>query len=462
MGLTLRFLSLFSGIEAASCAWKPLGWQCVAVSEIEPFPSAVLAHHYPDVPNLGDVTKITEQTIAGLGQIDLVVFGSPCQDLSVAGKRAGFSGERSGLFHTAIRIIQWARTHNGCRFALWENVPGAFSSNKGRDFAAVVSEMAGLADVDVPANGWGTEGAALGDDALLEWAVLDAQWFGVAQRRRRVFAIADFGDWSNRPPILLERDSLRGDTAPSREAGQSTAHDVAPSLTASGRGVERIGETRGQDPVVAVTCMAHGQGGAEIAGNRCPTLTCNHEAPIIAFDSRQDPVSSDQVFGALGSSSPQAQAVSLRGREGGATAELGGDISNCLRASSGGGDKPHVLAAMSVRRITPTECEKLQGFPPWYTMIPWKAYQAWAKKREKSADGKSFEQWLIETTGRGLRQPTIQDCPDGPRYKALGNSMAVPVMRHIGKKIDAALSFAAHSGSISEPELTNQDQQGAV
>lgn len=127
----MRYLSLFSGIEAATVAWHPLGWECAAVAEIEPFPCAVLAHHYPPVPNIGDVTAITEEQIKALGPIDLVVFGSPCQDLSVAGKRAGLQGERSGLFFTGIRIVEWARKHNGCRFALWENVPGAFSSNGG-------------------------------------------------------------------------------------------------------------------------------------------------------------------------------------------------------------------------------------------------------------------------------------------------------------------------------------------
>src|SRR5699024_3201044 len=118
----MRLLSLFSGIEAASVAWEPLGWECVAVSEIEPFPAAMLQHHYPSVPNLGDVTRITEDDIKALGPIDLVVFGSPCQDLSVAGRREGIKGEQSGLFFSAIKIIEWARKHNGCRFALWENV----------------------------------------------------------------------------------------------------------------------------------------------------------------------------------------------------------------------------------------------------------------------------------------------------------------------------------------------------
>jgi len=223
----MRYLSLFSGIEAATVAWHPLGWECVAVAEIEKFPVRLLQHYYPNVPNLGDVTKVTEDDIRALGRIDLVVFGSPCQDLSVAGKRKGLEGERSGLFFTAINIIDWARKWGGCRFALWENVLGAFSSNKGRDFAAVVDALAGLEGTEVPPKGWGTEGAAVGTEGMVEWATLDAQWFGVAQRRRRVFALADFGDWANRPPILLEPESLRGDSPPSREAREDVAGTLA-------------------------------------------------------------------------------------------------------------------------------------------------------------------------------------------------------------------------------------------
>lgn len=151
----MRYVSLFSDIEAATHAWHPLGWHCVAVAEIEPFPSRVLAQHYPNTPNLGDVTAVTEDDIKRLGPVDLLVFGSPCQDLSVAGKRKGLDGERSGLFFTAMRIAGWMREHCGLRWALWENVLGAFSSNEGRDFAAVVDHMAGVAGTEVPPKGWG-------------------------------------------------------------------------------------------------------------------------------------------------------------------------------------------------------------------------------------------------------------------------------------------------------------------
>jgi DNA (cytosine-5)-methyltransferase 1 len=151
----MRFLSLFSGIEAASVAWKPLGWQCAAVCEFDAAPNKVLAHHYPSTPNLGDITKITEDDIRRLGRIDLVVFGSPCQDLSVAGTRKGLDGERSGLFFAAMRVIRWARKHCGTRWAVWENVPGAFTSNSGHDFAAVVGALSGMEPPAPPTRGLG-------------------------------------------------------------------------------------------------------------------------------------------------------------------------------------------------------------------------------------------------------------------------------------------------------------------
>lgn len=365
----MRYLSLFSGIEAATVAWHPLGWQCVAVSEIEPFPCKVLAHHYPNVPNLGDVTKITEQQLAALGPIDIVVFGSPCQDLSVAGKRKGLldangDATRSGLFFTAVNIIHWARKHCGCRFALWENVPGAFSSNKGRDFASVVEWLAGLDDIEVPPKGWGNEGVAVGDEAMVEWATLDAQFFGVAQRRRRVFALADFGNWTNRPPILLEPEGLRGDSPPSRKEGESVAGTTGASSkdcrvdTFTLTGFAKYEET-------------------EIAGTLRQNLNKEAHDLALTYDMKQhhNPQPSDTM-----------QMTTLN---------------NAFVR----GDTPLIASpAKQVRRLTPVECERLQGFPDNYTDI----------------------------------KPNGKPTPDGPRYKALGNSMAVPVMHWIGEQIDIA------------------------
>lgn len=524
----MHYLSIFSGIEAASAAWKPLGWTCVGFAEIESFPCKVLAHHYPDVPNFGDVTKITEADIMCLGNIDIIIFGSPCQDLSVAGKRKGLAGERSGLFHTAINIIEWARIHCGLRWALWENVPGAFTSNSGRDFAAVVESLAGV-EVAVPPKGWGTEGCAIGEKGMVEWAVLDAQWFGVAQRRRRVFALADFGDWSRRPPVLLEPESVRGDSAPSRSAGQSVAGTltrgvgergaedgergllhVTHALTANGFDASEDGTGRGT-PIVPSVSMCLNAGGmgridaesetliphaymparsfgadgginehfaerdvcdalhtASGSGNKAPLIAFNYNAQAaqLPTTSRNTSISdsltcsqgvavcfSSKDYGgdasadvaptmrAMGHSESHANAgwqlavafTDTRGDSRGSGIQVTGDIANTLHCAKGvseqqavafaqnqlgeirvgevantintnsnasGRNTPMVQTDMQVRRLTPRECERLQGFPDDWTAL------------EKAADG--------------------------PRYKALGNSMAVPVINWIGRSLRAA------------------------
>ena len=514
----MKFGSVCSGIEAASVAWHPLGWRAAWLAEIEPFPAAVLAHHYPDVPNLGDMTSLPERIRSGeVAAPDVFCGGTPCQAFSIAGLRRSLDDARGNLslvFCEIADAIDSVRLSAGDEPAIivWENVPGVLSTSDN----AFGCFLAGLTGEDeplvAPGGKWSNAGYVLGPKRAVAWRVLDAQYFGVAQRRRRVFVVASAREGFDPAAVLFEWDGVRRDSAPSREAGETTSHAIAPSLTCSGRGFDRVGETRGQDPVVAI--MAHGQGGAEIARERSPTLTCNHEAPIVTrhvVHGTQDPCVSQlqqpqagrpchplaagavlqpAIAGTLGAnhgnikaehawtgqllpvpayatqagalrtnpnSGPdgigvqkdhaytlearaevQAVCVSLRGREGGGTAELGDDVGNCLRASGGGGDKAYVLAsvavrdisqtitsnygkqvdssdtalgpnavfpAMKVRRLTPMECERLQGFPDSYTKIPW-------------------------------RKKPAADCPDGPRYKAIGNSMAVPVMAWIGQRIN--------------------------
>ena len=468
----MRYLSLFSGIEAASMGWKPLGWECVAVAEIEPAPCGILNRHYPDVKNLGDVTTISATDIKELGSIDIVVFGSPCQDLSVAGARKGLidadgNYTRSGLFFTAINIFQWARNHCGARFALWENVPGAYSSGSGKDFAAVVSYMAGLDDLGVPENGWGTEGAAVGDNGMLEWACLDAQWFGVAQRRRRVFAILDTGDWASRPPILLERHSLRGHTPPSRETGEKATGTTTGSLTSSGGGRDSIdnyacggigiysSSSSSSSPLLASGMdLGHGcealmvfnkQSNCEyddddVAStlsardyksptdlimfnsdampdqmnfdpNTASSLTCSqHPAiaySIITANTNANRLGiSEEIAPTLDQSQPPAVAHTQYG-------EIAGTLTRRYDSSPCSDRGANIVFAKKkgIRRLTPMEYERLQGFTDNYTKIPYK---------------KGF-------------------MPDGLRYKALGNSMAVPVMRYIGERIVQAMHYEAIS-----------------
>ena len=423
----MRFGSVCSGIEAASVAWNPLGWKAQWLSEIEPFPCSLLAHHYPDTPNLGDMTKYNDWPTDDKHAIDLLCGGTPCQSFSVAGLRKGLDDPRGNLMLTFGAIAAKYRP----QWLVWENVPGVLSSNGGRDFGSFLGMLGQL--------GYG-----------FAYRICDAQYHGVAQRRRRVFVVGCLGDWRSAAAVLFERHSLQGHPAPRRQAGQGTSHSLAPSLTASGRGVERTGETRGQDPVVAVPsvagtmkackdsggwsnsadhaaagymipvqivetlCVATGQAGAEICAEMAPTLNCNHEAPYamypVPFDTTQitskanysNPKAGDPCHPLAAQAHVPAIAVALRGRDGGATAELGDEVGNALRASSGGGDKAHVLSEMAVRRLTPEECEKLQGFPVSYTNVP---------HRGKPA-------------------------ADGNRYKALGNSWAVPNVAWIGRRIE--------------------------
>ena len=199
----MRYLSLFSGIEAASVAWEPLGWQCVGVSEIKPFACAVLKHRYPDVPNLGDVRHIDSQALKRLGRFDLVVMGSPCVDFSMSGNRKGLKGERSSLVHEGIRIATEAAKINKCRFLLWENVDGVLHSRQGEDFKEIIESFCGCHIGAVPESGWRQAGTAYGASALCEWRVLDARCFGLPQYRKRLFALCDFGAWFERKPVLL-------------------------------------------------------------------------------------------------------------------------------------------------------------------------------------------------------------------------------------------------------------------
>ena len=492
----MNYLSVCAGIEAATQAWHRLGWKPVAFSEIDKFPAAVLAHHYPNVPNWGDMTKFQEWPHA---DVDVLVGGTPCQSFSVAGLRAGLADPRGNLALTYLAIAQRYRPE----WLVWENVPGVLSADGGRAFGAIIGGMVELGYC--PA-----------------WRVLDAQYIrtrryphAVPQRRRRVFVVAHLGDWRRAAAVLFDRESLSGNPPPGREAGQAITHDASPCIGASGRGFERSGETRGQDRVVAhfqdsefgckeydtaairagripehsmilnsaahaltrrydssedgcgrgtplVPCLSSGQANAELCDNLSPALNCNRDgAPIVgqpvAFSSNmsnpdyQTDGSTPAVkCGGHGGGNPPAVAfpintqMALRGAETSNTSREGvglgvdGDPAFTLQAGhhhavafgfkrgqgekagslgyekevaptltgveSGTQNPPGIHAGMAVRRLTPVECERLQGFPDNFTRIPW---------RGKPAD----------------------QCPDGPRYKALGNSMATNVMELLGERI---------------------------
>ena len=344
----MKYGSVCSGVEAATSAWHPLGWEPQWFSEIEKFPSAVLAHHYPNVPNLGDMTKFKEWPIDR--SIDLLVGGTPCQSFSVAGLRKGLDDPRGNLMLTYVAIAARYKP----RWLVWENVPGVLSSNGGGDFGTLLTALGEI--------GYG-----------FAYRICDAQYFGVAQRRRRVFVVGYLGDWRRAAAVLFERESLSGHPAPSREAKQETAD----TLTV---GANQYSGFNGEPVVHGYTTTSFGKYSEGVG-------TIRAAGGDLGGGSETLHVSQPITFGAQNSAS-QGDSVST-------------EVTPTLDKSK----PPAVAMSSAVRRLTPIECERLQGFPDNFTQIPW---------RNKAAE----------------------DCPDGPRYKAMGNSMAVPVMRWIGERIE--------------------------
>lgn len=288
----MHFGSVCSGIEAASVAWHPLGWQAAWLAEIEPFPSAVLAHHYPDVPNLGDMTTISRRVLTGeVSAPDVFCGGTPCQAFSVAGLRQSLDDARGNLtlkfveIADAIDHVRVGRGEDEC-IVFWENVPGVLST-KDNAFGCFLAGLAGEDDpLEPPGGKWANAGAVYGPRRAVAWRTLDAQYFGVAQRRRRVFVVASARKGFDPAAVLFEWDGVRRDSAPSREARQTAPTIPARSTAGGGLGTDF-------DCDGGVITMAHGQGGAEIGFDRGPTLTCNHVAPIAAYGIRTANTSSN-------------------------------------------------------------------------------------------------------------------------------------------------------------------------
>ena len=344
----MRYGSVCSGVEAATVAWHGLGWTPQWFSEIEKFPSAVLAHHYPDTPNHGDMTNFKEWPD---DPINLLVGGTPCQSFSVAGLRKGLDDPRGNLMLTYLAIA----ARYSPKWLVWENVPGVLSSNRGWDFGTFLGALGEL--------GYG-----------FAYRVLDAQYFGVAQRRRRVFVVGYLGDWRRAAAVLFERESLSGHPAPSREAREEAAEwpaHCASTLNAA------FGSKLGLED-------QHINGGAPLfVPHTVGSLCARTGRAMSAQDAQQ------------GHMVPTAFPAEMSGTQSASTENLSPSLS--VKHTTA------VASSSSVRRLTPVECERLQGFPDHYTDINWR--------------------------GKGC-------APDGPRYKAMGNSMAVPVMRWIGERID--------------------------
>jgi DNA (cytosine-5)-methyltransferase 1 len=428
----LTFASVCSGIEAASVAFTPLGWRAVCFSEIEKFPSAVLAHHYPDVPNFGDFTKIDT---SALPRVDILCGGTPCQAFSVAGLRQSLDDARGNLSLEFVRLAHELAVGNGLRNVVWENVPGVLST-KDNAFGCF---LAGLVGADAPLvcdKRWPNAGMVAGPKGRAAWRVLDAQYFGLAQRRKRVIVVADFGNGADPAAVLFEPEGVRRDTPPSRETGEGVAPTISARPTGGGglgtdfdldgglvtadvavlRGYSDYGDgvpalrakggdcAGGSEALVAYAppiarCVATREGSSQ--DYESTTMVAVHAIQAGAL--RTNPNSGPDGVGVQADiaytleARAEVQAVSVTGQK------LGGDVATALRASSGGGDKPHVLTS-AVRRLTPRECERLMGSPDDYTRIPWRGKPA-------------------------------SECPDGPRYKALGNSWAVPLFAWLGRRI---------------------------
>lgn len=486
----MKYGSVCSGIEAASKAWEPIGWKPAWFSEIEPFPSAVLAHHWPEVTNLGDMTKIADAVRAGdVEAPDVLVGGTPCQAFSIAGLREGLSDDRGQLTLSYVELanaIDAKRRERGEPEAIivWENVPGVLSS-KDNAFGCFLAGLAGESSELQPAGGkWTHAGCVSGPERVIAWRVLDAQFFGVAQRRR-VFVVASARKGFDPAAVLFELDSVRRDTPPRRESQPEIARNAGerskvgshwdnpanphPTLNQSnniggiGASNQELFSQRGSGLVsdsysdVSRTLLAkendstaedletyvvHGTQDPDINRELAHTLGRNNgqENACIAFsykDNGADATSDLSPTIRAGNhdkshaNSGQPPAIAIAGNTIGRAPENGGngtgyckEVGYTLTKS----DQHGVAYGMQVRRLTPIECERLQGFPDNHTLIGWRGKDA-------------------------------AECPDGPRYKAIGNSMAVPVMRWIGERIAAALPAEKLNGDYggSKTPLDQRD-----
>ena len=444
----LSFGSVCSGIEAASVAWEPLGWRASWFAEIEPFPSAVLAYHWPQVTNLGDMTKIREcVSSGGVSAPDVLVGGTPCQAFSVAGARKSLSDDRGQLTLEYVRLlneIDAARYIRGEQpaIAVWENVPGVLNT-KDNAFGCLLGALAGEeCELQPSGKKWGNAGCVFGPQRAVAWRVLDAQYFGVAQRRRRVFVVASAREGFNPAEVLFEFDGVRRDYAPCRSAWQEATASAGNSTESTGGTVsgKQVFPTlqasmgsklwlENQEAFSGDYFVVHGTQDPLTQDNQAFPLGRNHGQENVVYCGTQNDACRDvgrEIAPTLragnggGAVNPIANVYGIPGNWIGRKPENSGNATEPTNAAvdenlcptitqamgMGGGHVPvtNGLSTGMVRRLTPVECERLQGFPDNHTQIPY---------RNKPAD----------------------KCPDGPRYAACGNSMAVPVMNWIGRRI---------------------------
>lgn len=469
----MKILDLFSGIGGFSLAAHRAGFEVVAHCEIESFPKEVLKYRFPNIPIFDDIRSLTKKTFyekTGLKKIDIVCGGSPCQGFSVAGLQRGFGDNRSHLFSEQLRVAR----ELGAKFVVWENVPGALSSNKGRDFARVLSEFTGWKNLENCK--WGGAGYLRNcgeSDYSVSYRILDTRFFGIPQRRRRIYLVASLGS-ACRPEILFEREGVRGNIASGGTAGKNIAAFANQGIGAYnqsrnaatlriGGDIKGGGGTLIAETPVGKTLTAGNRYDAETenfivfennsqdsrikeSGSIAPTLsakmgTGGNNTPICVHAS-QDPICSTEHAHALGAKSSQAVCIAenvigrkeINGGNGvGAKEEIaytlnatgvhgvafsqnqigeirGGNISPTLNTNSNAsGRKVSMLPdTLGVRRLTPLECERLQGFPDNWTRIPYRGKSAY-------------------------------NCPDSPRYKACGNAITVDVGEWVLRRLISAI-----------------------
>ena len=403
---TMTLGSLFDGIGGWLLAARHAGVTPVWASEIEPFPCSVTTRHFPDVKQLGDITQIDPDEIE---PVDIVCAGSPCQDLSIAGKRKGLCGERSGLFRTAAHLVRRMRERTAGkypRFFVWENVPGAFSSNKGADFRAVLEEI-GQTEIPIPQHGkWANAGMVECDECQIAWRVLDAQYWGVPQRRRRIFLVADFAAYDRRAgEILFEREGVSGDSTASKGAGEGATRRTADCARTPGEAFAIYDMTHAdevmrpvKDGIVPTLNARMGTGGNQVPVVHAYCIAGNTIDRKIENGGNGKGVLAETAY-TLNTIDRHAVAT-IYGAKSYSEYERGKVAA--LRASGGnygGGSENLALSYSVVRRLTPTECERLQGLEDGYT-------------------------------GGGS---------DTARYKALGNGMAQPCADYVIRRIVACM-----------------------
>lgn len=430
----MKFGSVCSGIEAASVAWHPLGWRAAWFSEIEPFACDTLEQHYPAVPNHGDMTALPVRIMRGeVDAPDVLVGGTPCQAFSVAGNRESLDDARGNLTLKYVEILNAIdfirrRDRKPAAVAVWENVPGVLTT-RDNAFGCFLGALAGSGCALQPprsGEGWWKSGCVYGPERTVAWRILDAQYFGVAQRRERVFVIASARQDIDPSKILLEWEGMRRDSPPRRDAGEEVASTIAAGSFTSGAGSRPEGAAAGNYPVMRngrtvtnftessfaqyrpaiVAGPLRAKGGANGQGSETLTLD------VVAISGNiigRDPKHGGNWFGCNMNVSPtltgaDRHAVAFQSQAGASVSmpichEFTPTLTtNCKNMT--------LFYQYEVRRLMPIECERLQGFPDGYTMVQYRG--ALAK--------------------------------DTPRYTALGNSMAVPVMAWLGKRINNILN----------------------